>query len=880
MKTRSGERTGKWTRYVLALAAMVAAAGLVVAGGATEAKAATGTIGFATGSSTVVEGQNATIVLNRTGGTSGTINVDYTISFTPPATSADLNGLTGPSQVTFTDGVSSRTLPGLANGPLSTFDDGANQGSRNITFTLTAADNGGFLGGTTTHVLTITDNDGPPKYTFTANTMSVNESAGTINVPIVRDGATAANNDTVQCTDAGTGTATPGGGNDYTFALQNIVFTTGTTTQNCQVTILQDVATEPSQTIVLNIAATVGFGGGPGTYTQITITIVDDDGTGTIQFSAATYTVSEGVGTANIAVTRTNGTTGAASIQCSTTGGGSATASPAAGFDYTTQTNQPLNWGNGVGGTQNCSIPITGDSTVEGTETITLALTGVTGATAGAQSTATVNITDDDGTGTISFTATNYTVAENGTSVTISANRTGGSSGAATVDFATSNGTATLAGSDYLANSGTLSWNNGETGNRTFAVTILDDSLVEGAETINLTLSNVTGGAVLASPSTATITISDNESALPTISSLSPTAGPLAGGNTVTITGTNFLNATSVTFGGSLATNLNVFTANTITVTAPVSPGLITQTVNVVVTTTSGSSSTVGTADDYTYTTGPTVTLVSPNTGPSTGTTFVSITGTNFTSSGMTVTFGGTQATFAYVSSTSLTAVSPAHTAGTFDIIVTTPAGSSPNTVLDDFTYTGTIAPAITSISPTSGPVGTVVTVTGSGFTGSSVVTVGGVSASFTVSTDSSLTVTVPASTPGGTVDIRVTNSGGTSPNTAADNFNNTSSSGATTTYVLYFRWTLIAWTGIDNLTVYNAVRGIETGTANPNTNDVSGQVTALWYWDAASQTYKGYFVGFENVPGANDFTTMRRGISYWVAVTSTTTNWTVLVGQ
>ncbi len=370
-------------------------------------------------------------------------------------------------------------------------------------------------------------------------------------------------------------------------------------------------------------------------------------------------------------------------------------------------------------------------------------------------------------------------------------------------------------------------------------------------------------------------------STLPVITSLNPASGPISGGNAITITGSNFSGATVVSFGSSNVAPFSV-TPTSLVVFVPASSTFAAQMVQVTVTTLAGTSvADPGTANDYTYTGGPTVTFVSPDSGPASGTTFVTITGTGFTSSGMTVTFGGTAAVFSYLSPTSISAVSPAHVAGTFDVIVTTAAGSSPNTTLDDFTYTGTSAPVITSISPTTGPIGTTVTITGTGFTGATLVTVGGVSASFSVVTDSSITLTIPTGTPGGVVNISVTTPNGTSVDVAADNFTNTSSSGATTTYTLYFRWSLISWSGIDNITAYNAVHGIETGTANPATNDVSASVTAIWYFDGPTQTFKGYFVGFDNTPGANDFTTLRRGTSYWIAIsTSPSVTWTVLQGS
>lgn len=124
--------------------------------------------------------------------------------------------------------------------------------------------------------------------------------------------------------------------------------------------------------------------------------------------------------------------------------------------------------------------------------------------------------------GTLAFSATDYPVAESVGTATITVNRTGGSVGAVTVAYATSNGTA-LSGSDYTAASGTLTFAHGVT-TQTFSVSVADDALVEGSEALNLALSNPTGGASLGATSTATLTIADNDTA-PAISSVT---GPSA----------------------------------------------------------------------------------------------------------------------------------------------------------------------------------------------------------------------------------------------------------------------------------------------------------------------------------------------------------------
>jgi hypothetical protein len=112
--------------------------------------------------------------------------------------------------------------------------------------------------------------------------------------------------------------------------------------------------------------------------------------------------------------------------------------------------------------------------------------------------------------GAIQLSSTTYNVNENGTSATITATRVGGTTGAVGISYATSNGTA-AAGSDYTTATGTLSWADGDGADKTFVVPITDDSTYEGNETINLTLSTPTGGAILGAPSTAVLTVVEND---------------------------------------------------------------------------------------------------------------------------------------------------------------------------------------------------------------------------------------------------------------------------------------------------------------------------------------------------------------------------------
>ena len=141
--------------------------------------------------------------------------------------------------------------------------------------------------------------------------------------------------------------------------------------------------------------------------------------------------------------------------------------------------------------------------------------------------------------------------------------------------------------------------------------------------------------------------------------------------------------------------------ATSITATSPAHAA---GTVDVTVTTAGGTSPTVA-GDQFTYLAAPTVSAVNPSSGPSGGGTKVTITGTGFIS-GATVAFGANAATsVVVVSSTSITAQSPAGAVGTVDVTVTNANGTSAVNGGDQFTYNSNV-PTVTAVSPNSGPVG------------------------------------------------------------------------------------------------------------------------------------------------------------------------------
>jgi hypothetical protein len=247
---------------------------------------------------------------------------------------------------------------------------------------------------------------------------------------------------------------------------------------------------------------------------------------------------------------------------------------------------------------------------------------------------------------------------------------------------------------------------------------------------------------------------------VPTFTGIAPAAGPIAGGNSVTITGTNLIGTTGVTLGGTAATAVTVVSDTQITATAPARAAA---TVNVVVTTPGGTAT--GT-NVYTYTAVPTFTSITPAYGRTAGGTTVIIAGTNFVIGATAVTFDGVAApTFTVNSATQITATTPADV-GAATVIVTTPGGAPTRT----YTYAN---PTITGMSgTTSGARGTTATnirINGANYILSPVPTVtftqGGntMTATVTGRTQTRVTVSViiPGGQPTGAYSVTVTNTDG-----------------------------------------------------------------------------------------------------------------------
>jgi len=461
---------------------------------------APGTLAFVAGSATVAEtGGAVTVAVARTGGSYGAATISYATVNSSATSGSDFTATSGTLSWASGDSAAKSIRVAVLN-------DTRAEASESFQIRLSGA-TGASLGAVSTSTVTITDDDSPsPNGTlqFTAGTLTVAENAGSATITVSRTlgalGAVSLNYATAN------GTATAG--SDYTASSGTLSWADGdSAAKTFTVPILDDATAEASESVTVSLS---GISGGAvlGSSRSLSLSITDNDGQpGTLAFTAATASVPEAGGSVSLSVARSGGSTGAASVQYA-----SFNSSAVAGSDFAA-TSGTLNWANGDSATKTIRIPIYNDTLADANETFQVRLSNAAGASLGSVTQTVVSIADDDtasANGSLVFSAASQSVAENAGTATITVRRTQSFVGAVSVAYASANGTAT-AGSDYTAVSGTLSWADGDSSNKTFTIPISDDALAEAAETISLSLGNVTGGAALGATRTMSLSITDND---------------------------------------------------------------------------------------------------------------------------------------------------------------------------------------------------------------------------------------------------------------------------------------------------------------------------------------------------------------------------------
>ncbi len=289
------------------------------------------------------------------------------------------------------------------------------------------------------------------------------------------------------------------------------------------------ITTPPGESlplVTMAYNATQGIPSGPGTYTvQLDVTdqagasltqtqsfVVDSAGfaiptAGQFGFSTPATEVSESDGSVNLIVRRTGGSAGSVSVRAVLVSGTAFLTSDFRGFDGATLTTTTLNWADGDSTDRVINIQIVNDAISETLQTFSIRLDNPSGGTniLGA-TTHVVSILDDDGAGHASLLAATSTVSEHEGNAVFNVRRSGSTSGTLTVNYATANGTA-IAGQDYTAVSGSLTWNSGESADKQITVPLINDGSPEGDENFTVTLTG--NSLVLGSIRTVTATLKD-----------------------------------------------------------------------------------------------------------------------------------------------------------------------------------------------------------------------------------------------------------------------------------------------------------------------------------------------------------------------------------
>jgi hypothetical protein len=221
---------------------------------------------------------------------------------------------------------------------------------------------------------------------------------------------------------------------------------------------------------------------------------------GTVAFSSASNGAVQQLGVKLIGVSRTGGSTGAASVLCRTANG---TATSGANYTAVSET---LTWASGDSTVKYCRVQISDAAPFSGQKAFVMQLSGATGAAVGTPASTTITIYGNGTVGRVELSAPSYTVAQQGGSLKVTIDRTGSSSGWAAVSYATANGSA-VAGTDYTTERGAVSWANGDTSPKTFTIPISNAKPFAGTKTLAIAIAGAQGALMGTTNTSAIVTI-------------------------------------------------------------------------------------------------------------------------------------------------------------------------------------------------------------------------------------------------------------------------------------------------------------------------------------------------------------------------------------
>ena len=367
---------------------------------------------------------------------------------------------------------------------------------------------------------------------FSASNYSIAQSAGSVTLTVIRSGTASAAVSIDYTTVDGTAFA----GTDYTATTGSLQWAENDSTPKKIVVPISNATPYSGDKKFQVVLSNPGVGAQIGNPDSAAVTISGDAtaAAGRLHFSASIYAVAQSIRTMTVTVNRAEGSSGEVSVAYATSNG-----TAVAGADYTAASGV-LHWADGDATSKTFTVAISNAAPFSGTKSFGIVLSNpLSGATLGIPSSATVTIKGDSSppAGSLTFSTSSYTVAQNAGTVAVTVERTDGSTGDVSVAYATSNGTA-VSGTDFTAVNGTLNWASGDTTAKTFTIAISNASPFSGNKTFTVVLSNPSRWATIGNPASASVTISGD--AVPPVGSLrfsaaSYTVSQSAGTVTVTV---------------------------------------------------------------------------------------------------------------------------------------------------------------------------------------------------------------------------------------------------------------------------------------------------------------------------------------------------------
>lgn len=500
---------------------------------------------------TEVGGDSGTFTVSRTGPTTSSLTVSYTI------TGAATNGTdytTLPTSVVIPAGAASASIT------VAPLDDAVFESPESVVLTL-AAGTDYLVGNPHFAVVTIADNDTLVSV-LAADSDASEDGFNSGSFEVSRNGPTT-NSLTVFYTSGGTAIS----GTDYATLVGSVTILAGSSTASVMVTPIDDALSEGPETVVLSLSPNAAYT--VSALSAATVTITDDERP-TVTLRATDDASEAGPDPGSFTVTRTGPTSNPLTVNYSIRG------SATNGVDYQTiGTSVIIPAGSSTG-----TVVITpiADSLIEGAEGVVLSLDSSPDYAEGAPSLAAITIADDD---LAVVTVTAADASELGPTTGAFTFMRTGDTGTSLTLICLQGGTAS-GGSDYSSIGSTNFPVTIPAGESSVVVTItpLADNQLEGDETIVVSI-NPSLSYVLGTPSAATVTIADD----PPVVSMSATdalaaeAGPDVGVFTFTRTGGNLAADLTVVFSRSGTASLSDFAGIGVTVTIPANQTSATETI-------------------------------------------------------------------------------------------------------------------------------------------------------------------------------------------------------------------------------------------------------------------------------------------------------------